>query len=224
MNKKKFLDEYLESLIEKDKDIRNYFSSAKDDGERDLLKDRLRYSMERSYDEYARNYFDTKGVGSYAANILRYGGAAADAAGTYLFWAFGGAGFGMKGAGLLAKTAADAIDEVHYVREAKADSSLEKLTDSAKIAGEGVLERAAAYLPLGVGEIADLVRGRSKFDSKVISRALTYAKNDFISYIIERKEGKKEKEGKIISLDRFRHPAYSSSREMQEKQETKQAA
>lgn len=111
----------------------------------------------------------------------------------------------MKGLGLLGKTAADAIDARRYAKYAKTKELSDKVSDSAKIAGEAVVERAAAYLPLGVGELADLMRGKSKFDRKVIGNAVRYAKNNFVDYL-KRVE---EKEPYIVSLDRFRNPEYA---------------
>lgn len=202
MNREKFVSKYLDDLI-KDKDIKKYFISASE-REKEMLKGNLRMSLENSYETYAKEYFDSKGLGSYLSTFLRYTGAGADAIGTYMFWVLGGAGFGIKGIGLLEKTTADAIDSYHYARHAKTKNLGDKLADTGKIAGEGLAERALAYLPLGLGESADLIRGKSKFNRKVIGRAVQYAKNKFIDYI-SRVE---EKEPYIVSLDKFRNPEY----------------
>jgi|TARA_B100001971_G_C18159343_1_gene520490 hypothetical protein len=212
MNKEKFVDSYLDKLLD-DKDIGVYMDGADTDRERELLKGKLKDSLSSSYDSYARNYFDSKGIGSYVSTFLRYTGAGADALGTYMFWALGGAGFGLKGVGLLEKSVADVMDEAHYLKHAETDSLTEKVTDSVKIAGEGVAERVAAYLPLGVGELADLMRGKSKFDGKIVSRAEEYAKNNFIDYVsgLDRSGGVESRGPKVIPLDNFRNPEYSRS-------------
>ncbi len=204
MNRNKFIKRYLEKLIE-DKDIQRYFDLTENEREREMMRENLRLSLERSYDTYAKEYFDSKGIGSYLSTFLRYTGAGADVIGTYMFWALGGAGFGVKGIGLLSKSTADAIDSTHYARHAKTKTLSEKVTNESKAFGEGVVERAAAYLPLGIGELADLMRGRKKFDNKIIGRAVQYAKNNFVDYL-KRVE---EKEPYIVSLDKFKNPAYA---------------
>jgi len=209
MKKEKFINKYLEKLVEDD-GIKKYFDRAESDREREMMRENLRMSLERSYDTYAKEYFDSKGIGSYLSTLLRYGGAVADAIGTYMFWTIAGVGpgFGMKGAGLAAKSAADVIEARRYAKYAKTKELSDKVSDSAKIAGEAVVERAAAYLPLGVGELADLMRGKSKFDRKVIGRAVQYAKNNFVDYL-----KKEEKEPYIVRLENFRNPAYANLEE-----------
>ena len=204
MNKEKFVGSYLEKLLG-DKDIQGHFEKA---GEREkgLLRESLRLSLERSYETYAKNYFDSKGLGSYVSTLLRYGGAAADAIGTYMFWALGGAGLGVKGLGLLEKSVADTIDAAHYAKYA-GGSLTEKIADEGKAIGEGLAERAAAYLPLGAGELADLLRGRSKFDNKVLGRAVDYAKKNFIDYISR----VDEKTPYLVPLEKFKNPAYANA-------------
>ncbi|MBS3093013.1 hypothetical protein J4456_00345 [Candidatus Pacearchaeota archaeon] len=204
MNKEKFTKTYFEKLLD-DEGIEKYFNQAKTEREKEMLKENLRLSLEKSYETYAKEYFDSKGIGSYLSTFLRYTGAGADTLGTYMFWALGGAGFGAKGIGLLEKTAADALDSYHYAKHAKGTLT-EKVGDESMALGEGVATRAAAYLPLGVGELADLMRGKNKFDNKVVGRAVEYAKNNFVDYL-KRVE---EKEPYIVPLQRFKNPAYSS--------------
>ena len=55
------------------------------------------------------------------------------------------------------------------------------------------------------------MRGRSKFDEKVTSRAVEYAKNNFIDYINNLNREIEEKEPYIISLDKFKKPEYAGS-------------
>ncbi len=208
MNKRRFVSRNLDALIEHDEDIRKYFDRGVPKKDRKALYDGLRQSLEDSYDHYAREYFDSKGLGSYFSSFLRYGGGAADTIGTYMFWTLGGAGFSFKAIGVGAKTLADAIDTRHYMRhrgdESLADRIISK--DTLEIAGEGLAERMAAYLPIGIGEMADLLRGTRKYDSKIVRRALYHAKNDFI-----KKYGTYEPAGKsnIIPLDEFRNPHYA---------------
>ena len=203
MAKDDFVNGYLEKLVNKDNEIKTHFENAKSEKEKDLLYKALKGSLENSYDTYAKNYFDSKGLGSYVSTFLRSTGAAADVAGTYMFWALGGAGFGLKGVGMAEKSLADLVDSYHYAKHAKTDSISEKIKDEALENVEGLAERAAAYLPLGVGEIADFLRGRSKYDSKVTARALYHAKENFKDYI--RPLGNRPK---ITSLDNFKNPVY----------------
>ncbi|MEN9626386.1 MAG: hypothetical protein RL557_714 [archaeon] len=202
MNKEKFVGKYLESLLG-DGEIKDHLKD-RPEGERKLLEGYLRGSLERSYQSYAKNYFDSKGLGSYVSTLLRYGGAVADAIGTYMFWALGGAGLGVKGLGLLEKSVADTIDAAHYAKYAESPL-VEKIADEGKALGEGIAERAAAYLPLGAGELADLLRGRKKFDDKVLGRAVNYARKDFMDYLIKADE----KEPYIVPLEKFRNPDYA---------------
>ncbi len=203
MSRENFIEGYLERMIEKDPEIKSHFNLS-DETQRALLKDRLRTELGKSYDTYAREYFDSKGLGSYVSTFLRTTGAAADAVGTYMFWALGGSGFGFKGVGLLEKSVADIIDSAHYARHAKTDSLGEKVFDEGKIVGEGLVERAAAYLPLGIGETADLLRGKSKYDTKVTNRALSHAKQNFMDYIRKTEIDKP----RIASLKNFKNPEY----------------
>ena len=203
MDLEKFVDNYFEELVSDD-EIKGYLDSN-DPEKTELLKDRLRGSLKKSYANYANDYFDSKGIGSYLSTFLRKSGSVADVVGTYMFWAMGGAGFGLKGAGLVGKSVADAIDNYHYLGHAKAETLSDKAMDEAKIVGEGLAERAAAYLPLGVGEVADFLRGRSKFDDKVINYAVKYAKNEFLDYVRD----KIEKGPKIVPLGKFRNPEYA---------------
>jgi hypothetical protein len=203
MSREEFIQGYLERLTEEDSDIKRHFARASNE-ERERLTDTLRYSLGKSYDTYAKDYFDSKGLGSYVSTFLRGTGAAADAVGTYMFWTLGGAGFGFKGVGLLEKTIADAIDDAHYIKHAKTDSLAERIKDQAKITGEALAERAAAYLPLGIGEIADLLRGRNKYDAKVTERALSHAKQNFFDYVT-----RPEEKLKILELSKFKNPDYA---------------
>ncbi len=205
MKKEKFIDAYVRDLIEKDPDIKRYFAKAPK--ERSRLEVGLRESLGNAYDAYAKEYFDSKGLGSYFATFLRLGGAAADIAGTYMFWALGGAGFGLKGLGLGVKSLADVVEGYHYERHAKPDSLAERVKDTAVVAGEGLAERAAAYLPLGVGELSDLLRGAKKYDTRITLKAIYHAKNEFIKKFGEYKSPELPK---IISLDAFRDPRYAT--------------
>ena len=204
MNKAKFIDTYVEHLMKDDPDIKKYFDKAAPE-RRTVFEEGLRQSLDHSYEQYAGKYFNSKGLGSSLAKFLRWTGAAADAIGTYMFWALGGAGFGFKGIGLAEKSLADLIEARHFQKQA--DISLtDRLKDTGKIVAEGLVERAAAYLPLGVGEFADLLRGTGKYDAKVLAGALANAKLDFI-----KKYGRYEApEAKIIPLDSFRDRRYAT--------------
>ena len=205
MKKQMFIDTYVKNLIEKDKDVKKYFDIAKTAEERELLERGLKQALDNAYTSYAKEYFDTKGLGSYFSTFLRWTGAAADVVGTYAFWALGGAGFVSKGVGLLEKTVADYIDNKHY--EKYKDKDLGKVSkEGLEIITEGILERAAAYLPIGVGELADLLRGTKKYDSKIVLRALYRAKNSFIKQF---GDYKRKEPPIVVPLKTFRNPAYT---------------
>lgn len=220
MAREKFVDSYLEKLIDKDKDISERIEQAETDREKELLRTTLKDSLGHSYDTYAKEYFDSKGVGSYLSSFLRYGGLATDVLGTYTFWSLGPAGVhitapaaaGFKGAALAGKGLADLIDGHHYAKYAKTKGIGDKVVDSTKIIGEGLVERAIAYTPFtfGVAELTDLVRGKSKYDAKVTARALQYAKSNFLEKISTLPEAKpQDNELNIVSLDKFKHPEYA---------------
>lgn len=209
MNEKKFKDKFLETLVE-DKDVAKYFAKANSDTEKQILKDHLEDSLEEAYNIYAKDYYNTKGFGNYLSGGLRVLGGVGDAVGTYAFWALGGAGFGIKGLGIGAKSLADVIDHAHYETHTKAMNEKldlkEKIFDRLELAGESFVTRAAAYLPLGVGEITDLVRGFNKYDSKINDRTIYLAKDNFLKRIgaYQKKEGLK-----TVPLKHFANPAYA---------------
>ena len=201
MAREDFVREYTDRMINRDADIKKEFERAKTDDERNFLRKSLKYSLMKSYDTYAKEYFENKGIGSYVSTFLRTMGGIADAIGTYMFWTFGGAGFGIKGVGLLEKSVADVIDYYYFAKHAKGTSIKQKISDEAKILGEVLVERAAAYLPLGMGEVADFLRGTNKYDAKITRRAIATAKENFFDYV------RKIEEPKIISLDNFKRPS-----------------
>jgi hypothetical protein len=196
MNRDKFVKNNLDTLIN-DADIAKYTTQASEEDKK-LMHDNIRESLGSSYDKYAKEYFESKGAGSYLSKFLRWSGAGLDVVGTYAFWALGGAGLGLKFLGLGAKTAADAIEGAHFERHQK-DATI---GDRLKIAGEGLAERAAAYLPLGVGGVADLVRGTSKYDSQITKRSVYRAKDDFIKRF---GNYKKPQGPKVIPLSDFKY-------------------
>ncbi len=202
MNRTKFVNSYLEKLISKDEDIRAYFD-PNDRKSYDKLRKELGLSLGESYDDYARGYFSSMGLARYLSTFLRYGGATADLLGTYLFWVGGGAGFLFKLGGASGKSLADVIDMTRFMKYAERDERFAKVKDEILAGGEGLIERIAAYFPVGIGELADLARGNRKFDNKIVNYALKKAKYNFL----ERVKGER---GKIVSLDRFRNPRYES--------------
>ena len=202
MSLEEFTKKY-ETILRKDKQLQSYFQTDSQE-ELELRKKGLHQSLENAYHMYAQEYFDSKGMGSYIATFLRKGGAVADILGTYLFWVGGGAGFGLKGLGLGAKSLADLIENAHYEKH-KGDIEGIVTKEGIQIASEGLLERVVAYLPLGVGELADLLRGTQKYDQSILARAVQKAKIDFIknhgNYVAP--------ELKIIPLDAFKNKDYS---------------
>jgi len=200
-SKEKFVRGYLEKLIEKDADLRDVFDKAESDTERNFLKTKLKESLENSYDTYAKEYFSSKGVGSYVSTFLRAGGGIADAIGTYAFWTLGGAGFGIKGVGLAVKSLADLIDGYHYKKTSKKDEDETERKWLQRL--ETAVTRSVAYAPLGIGELTDFLRGKSKYDNKITVRALSHAKEYFFDYI----KGERERL-KIAELKNFRNQDY----------------
>jgi hypothetical protein len=200
MRRQKFVEKGLDSLLE-DKDIQKYISSAPVE-ERERMEAELEQSVGIAYDKYASEYFETKGLGSYVSKFLRGVGGVTDVLGTYLFWAAGGAGLGLKFTGVGIKSAADLIDYAHYEKHQKGAT----LADRLKIGGEGLVERAAAYLPIGVGELADLLRGTSKYDRRVVIRARAYAKKAFLDKIGQ--EYEETDDPQIVPLANFKDPRY----------------
>lgn len=190
-----------------DEDIKRYFENAESEREKAVMRKGLMDALEDSYKDYAENYFESMGLGRYLSTFLRAGGLVTDLLGSYLFWVGGGAGFGFKGLGVVGKSIADVIDARGFRRYAGADKGIERIKDKAEIVGEGLLERIAAYFPVGVGEITDFLRGKRKFDEKVIKRAVYRAKEDFKERFAAYKEGR-EREPRIIELERFRNPDY----------------
>ncbi|MBT4540192.1 hypothetical protein HOC35_01645 [Candidatus Woesearchaeota archaeon] len=203
MKRQQFVNGHLDILIENDKDIKKYFANAQSEEEKMKLKHGLERSLNDAYEKYASDYFGSKGVGSYVSKFLRWTGAAADVVGTYLFWSFGGSGMGFKALGLAEKTIADIVDNYHYEKHKVDDGTITK--DGLSLLGETLLERIAAYWPLGIGEIADLHRGTKKYDMKILGQALAHAKMGFI-----KSHGNYEMKDdlKIASLDNFRNRTY----------------
>ncbi|MBW3003549.1 hypothetical protein KY328_02395 [Candidatus Woesearchaeota archaeon] len=207
MKKDTFVDTFVEHLINKDEDVKKYFDRATEQEKAEMQR-HLKENLANSYDSYAKEYFDNKGYLTSTATLLRGAGFAADTLGTYTFWTMGPVpGLGFKAAGFAVKTLADIIDGYHYVKYGKSDPELGSQTvDGLLIVGEGILERAAGYMPVPGSGVADLVRGTKKYDSKILGRAAQRAKLDFI-----KKFGKYEKpEPYIVPLKDFDHPNYGS--------------
>ncbi|PIN74093.1 hypothetical protein COV20_00570 [Candidatus Woesearchaeota archaeon CG10_big_fil_rev_8_21_14_0_10_45_16] len=196
MNRDRFVDEHLDSLLN-DHEVNQYLTRASPE-QRSEMEDMLRQSLGSGYETLAKEYHESKGLGSYFATALKWTGTAFDAVGTYAFWALGGAGLGLKAVGMGLKTGADALDAKYFAQHASEAS----LGDGVALASEGLAERIAAYLPLGVGEITDALRGRSKYDAKVNAHAVSYAKREFLNRFGEERLN-------IVPLERFRNPLYS---------------
>ena len=193
MNENRFVDSNLEKLLNNPR-IKSIVDSSP---QAQILRDKGKYFLERAYKEYARDYFETHLASRYLASALRTGGSVADLIGTYAFWALGGMGFVSKTVGVGAKTAADILDENRF-RKTKLP-----LTADLSVVGEGLVERAVAYLPLGVGELAGLYRGRRKFDDKVKAYAFSKAEKEMIDYLAGTQSPR------IIKLSDFRNPYYA---------------
>ena len=216
MTRDEFQNSYLEKLVTKDKDISEALERAETPRERELLKENLRQSLGHSYDQYAKDYFETGAVGKYLSRFLRFGGNAVNLLGTYTFWSLGPAGVhitapaaaGYKVAGLATTSLAEIIDGYHYARHAHHEKTSEKVVDSARLVSEGLLEKAVAFAPLAVGEATDLIRGRLKYDKRVTERTLQYAKKSFLKGLERSTKEAESDDLKIVGLSELKSPYY----------------
>ena len=204
-----FADRHLDKLMES-AELRQYFfdesGKRKTDPGTEALRDSLRDKLVAGYDTDAKSYFEDRGfLSKYVSPVLRGLGFGADVAGTYLFWAMGGAGLGLKAVGAGIKTVADTIDMVHYLRHNHEGYDFGSLP---ALVGETVAERFAAYWPLGIGEVADLVRGRSKFDGKVTRKTLYDAKKSFLEELDSPIEAMAEGGDNVVGLHYMSNPDY----------------
>ncbi|MBW2970464.1 hypothetical protein KY309_02185 [Candidatus Woesearchaeota archaeon] len=211
MNKQKFIDTYVNKMIENDEKIRKCFEMAGTEEEKTLLRKGLEQSLDTAYQKYAQEYYESGKTGKCISKILRAGAFGANLAGTYLFWAGGGAGFGIgKGMGALANLAAEYIENKHYEKTKKTDSRLEKIIskDGLMIAGEAAGQNLISYLPVG-GEIWGFLRGTKKYDEKVAKRAIYHAKNEFMKRFGEQKE--MPETAQIVPISEFMDPRYKQA-------------
>ncbi len=203
-----FAEKHIGKILE-DPSVRHYFFDAagnpRADEQATAFRQRVQEILREAYALHAQKYFEDKGfLAKYIAPALRLVGVGADLAGTYLFWVLGGAGMGLKAGGLGAKTIADVIDGAHYLRHNHEGYDLLQLPG---LVGEATLERAAAYLPLGVGELADLLRGESKFEEAVAEEAIKYTRERVFEEL--GKEYKRTpKRQRVVAAEYFRDPAY----------------
>ena len=217
-----FAENYLDQILE-DPSLRLYLFDAsgkeRTDDQALALRKRIRERLMEAYALHAQKYFEDKGfLAKYVAPALRWIGAGADLAGTYLFWTLGGAGLGLKAGGLGAKTLADALEGAHYLWHNHEGYDLLQLPG---LVGETALERVAAYLPLGVGELTDLVRGEAKFDDAVAEEAIKYTRERVFEDL--GKEYKRTpKRRRIIAAEYFRDPAYAAVEETRTGEERQQ--
>lgn len=203
MNQKTFIDTHIENIL-KDEQVKRYFDNAKSEVEKDLLKKGLEQSLETAYNSHAKDYFESKGWKSYVSKALRWTGLASNLAGTYMFWALGGAGFGLKGAGAVATGLAELIDNQQYEKYKKQEGIDKYVSkDGLKIATEGAANMALSYLPVG-GEIWAFYRGTKKYDNKIVNRALEQAKGEFIKKFGDYKPS----ELKLVPLEDFADERY----------------
>ncbi|MFC1801766.1 hypothetical protein ACFLZB_04865 [Nanoarchaeota archaeon] len=215
----KFADKELEGVMQ-DASLKHYFfnedGSEKEGRDIDLLKKGLHDKIKASYRSNAQDYFENRGfLSKYISPVLRGVGAVGDVVGTYMFWAYGGSGFEAKFVSMGIKSLADIVDGVHYLKH---NQGVYDIGAVAKIAGEAVVERAAAVWPLGIGEAVDLVRGRKKFDNKVASKTVNYAKKQFIkefgkyeSRPLEDEVQDESQEQYIVPVARFKNPVYAKT-------------
>lgn len=205
MNQKNFVDKNIEYLL-KDKDVARYINKARSPEERARLEAGLNKILADSYDHYAKEYFDTMGFGSYASLALRIGGLAGNLIGTYAFWGLMGEGLVAKLAGFGMNSLADLIDNRHYEKTGRVDEDAYVTKEGLKILGETAINRAAAFHPFGVGEVWDFLRGRKKYDSKVLAKALYQAKDRWMKEYAEAEP--LEDQLKVVSMQQFQSPYY----------------
>jgi|GEM_PF-5920027 len=204
MDQEKFVKQYIDRARKNEK-VELEFRGLDKNKTREA-RAQLEGFLAYAYDEDAKNYFEKDPLGRYVSTFLRASGGVMDGLGSYFFWTAGGAGFGLKGIGLLEKTLADKID---YKRDKKYIDV--DLSDKVKLGAETVAERAAAYLPLFAGEIADLLRGRSKHDNLVLEYTAEKGVNSFLDYRRRLKENPEQ--ANVIPVEYFRNPAYAEETE-----------
>ncbi len=214
MNKQEFIDTHIERLIADDADVKACFGKTGTEQEKILMKKGLEQSLESAYDSCAKEYFESGRIGRYVSKILRYGALGADILGTYLFWSFGGAGFGFKGVGALSNAGAEFFDNRRYEKNRKAEG-IERIIskDGILIASESAGQIAASYLPIGA-EVWAFLRGPKKFDEKIVKQALYAAKYDFVARfgdITESVLPVSEPALRIVPVSNFADPEYKKA-------------
>ena len=205
-----FADNYIDRILE-DPSLHMYFFDAsgkeRTDDQALAFRKRIRGRLMEAYDLHAQKYFEDKGlIAKYLAPELSLIVAGADLAVTYLFWTLGGAGLGLKAGGLGAKTLADALEGAHYLWHNHEGYDLLELPG---LVGETALERMAAYLPLGVGELTDLVRGGAKFDDAVAEEAIKYTRQKVFEDL-GKEYTRTPKKRRVVAAEYFRDPAYAA--------------
>lgn len=200
MDQEKFVKQYIDRA-RKNEEVELEFRDLDENKTREA-RAQLESFLAYAYDEDAKNYFEKDPLGRYVSTFLRAKGGVMDGLGSYFFWAAGGSGLGLKAIGLLEKTLADRIDSKRVKKYVDVD-----LSDKVKLGAETVAERAAAYLPLFAGEIADLLRGRSKHDNLVLEYTAEKGVNRFLDYRRRLKENPDKVN--VVPVEYFRNPAYA---------------
>ncbi|HLC72969.1 MAG TPA: hypothetical protein VJH37_05300 [Candidatus Nanoarchaeia archaeon] len=209
---KEFVTGSLDTLIAEDKDIQRHFSNEQGqhlDPKGSVYQTRkslLEESLNKAYDSKLKAYDKRTFMQRYVATPLRYLAGAGYAAGTALFLTIPGpAGFGLTGAGVLAGSLADMIDTYAYVKHGQMQGR-----SAFAIAGEDLITKPLAYLPIGTG-LLDIYRGRRKFDAKILKHlqpeirdALSYAKGLFLDRVYTATQ-----ERKVIPLRALRDEQYT---------------
>jgi hypothetical protein len=176
MNAGNFINRYMPRLIRKEP-LRSQLEGSKN--KKPLLIN-LSEILQLSYHRYVEEYYTQRGWGRFVSRILRWTGFAADATGTYMFWALNGAGFGFKFFGFIIKTLADFVEIAAFRRHVKRLKGKRVKPNQIKVAGLGLGSRLLAYAPYGIGEILDLVTGRRKYTRSVEKLAAKQASKAFL--------------------------------------------
>jgi hypothetical protein len=200
MDREKFIKKYI-GRARDDKEVKLEFEGLDEKGTKEAQA-QLESFLDSAYTDRAKNYFENHDLGRYVSTFLRASGGVMNGLGSYFFWAAAGSGLGLKAVGFLENMVADKID---YKRDKKYLDI--DLSDKVKLGAETVAERAAAYLPLFAGEIADLLRGRSKHDNLVLEKTTDYGVERFLDYRRRLKENPDY--ANIIPVEYFRNPAYA---------------
>lgn len=180
-----FINKRLKRLL-KEKRVQAVLNTSR---KRTALLANLSELLQLSYHRYVKEYHESRGFGSFLAHLLRILGLACDLAGTWLFWSTGiGMGMGLKSAGLAAKLIADLLATSRYRRHVVKIKKKQLKPPGFSLALEVVLIRLLAYMPWGLFEIIDYLRGYRKYHHALHRTAAQQAAKAFLILAGKQKE------------------------------------